>query len=83
MKKTFPKIFMAKTKEATPVKTVPELPGINIYYHSSLLDTDFAPHFVPTSNSMPLACTFKKFYSLTRNSGYPNKITFRKIALVI
>ena len=30
---------------------------------------------------MPLACTHNKPYSLARNSGYPNKITFRKIAL--
>ena len=31
---------------------------------------------------MPLACTFNKLYSLARNSGYPNKITFeQKIAL--
>ena len=60
------------------MKTVPELPGINIYYLSSLIDADFVAYFVPISTSMPRACTFKKLYSLTRNSGYPNKITFRK-----
>ena len=77
MKKTGPKFFMEK-QAVTPVKTVPELPGINIYYHSSLIDTDFAAYFVPISTSMPLACTFKNLNSLTRNSGYPKKITLRK-----
>ena len=43
-----------------------------------LIDTNFVAYFVPISISMPLACTFKKLYSLARNSGYPNKITFRK-----
>ena len=70
--------FLWQKQEVTPVKTVPELPGINIYYHSSLIDTDCVAYVVPISTSMPLACTFKKLHSLTRNSGYPNKITFRK-----
>ena len=57
--------FYGKKKEVKPVKTVPELPGINIYYRSSLKDTDFVSYFVPISTSMPLACTAKKLYSLT------------------
>ena len=64
--------FQWQKQEVTPVKTVPELPGFNVYYHSSLIDTDFVAYFVPISTSMPFACTFKKLYSLTRNSGYPN-----------
>ena len=44
----------------------------------ALIDTNFVAYFVPISTSTPLACTFKKLYSLARNSGYPNKITFRK-----
>ena len=45
---------------------------------SALIDTDFVAYFVPISTIMPLACTFNKLYSLTRKSGYPNKISFRK-----
>ena len=44
----------------------------------ALIDTNFVAYFVPISTSTPLACTFKKLYSLARNSGYPNTITFRK-----
>ena len=44
----------------------------------ALIDTNFDAYFVPFSTSTPLACTFKKLYSLARNSGYPNKITNRK-----
>ena len=44
----------------------------------ALIDTNFVAYFVPISTSTPLACTFKKLYSLVRNSGYPNKTTFRK-----
>ena len=46
------------------MKTVPELPGINIYYHSSLIDTDCAAYIMPISNSMPLACAFKKLQEI-------------------
>ena len=45
---------------------------------SAEIDTDFVAYFVPISTIMPLACTFNKLYSLARNSGYPNQITFRK-----
>ena len=44
----------------------------------ALIDANFVAYFVPISTSTPLACTFKQLYSLSRNSGYPNKITFRK-----
>ena len=42
------------------------------------IDTNFVAYFVPISTCTPLACTFKKLYSLARDSGYPNKITFKK-----
>ena len=44
----------------------------------ALIDTDFVAYFEPISTVMPLTCTFNKLYSFARNSGYPDKITFRK-----
>ena len=50
MKKTFDKISMEK-QEVTPVKTIPELPGFNVYYQLSLIDTDCVAYFVPISTT--------------------------------
>ena len=58
MKKAVDNISMAKTRSNT-CENGPELPGFNVYYHSSLIDTDFVAYFVPISASMPVACTFK------------------------
>ena len=78
MKKSGDKIFMAKTRSNTD-ENGSRITWIFMYIIiSALIDTDFVAYFVPISTSMPLACTFNKLYSLARNSGYPNKITFRK-----
>ena len=44
----------------------------------ALIVSNSVAYFMPISTCTPLACTFKKLYSLARNSGYHNKITFRK-----
>ena len=62
------------------MKTVPELPGINIYYHSSLIDTDYVAYVVPISTSMHFACTFKKLHSLIRIQGIPIRLLSKNSA---
>ena len=77
-KKTGYKIFMAKTRSNTGEK---DSRNTWIFMHIiilALIDSNFVAYFVLISTSTPLACTFKKLYSLARNSGYPNKITFIK-----
>ena len=77
-KKTGDKIFMAKTRSNTGEKGSRNTWIFMFIIILALIDTNFVAYFVPISTSTPLACTFKKLYSLARNSGYPNKITFRK-----
>ena len=77
-KKTGDKFFMAKTRSNTCEKGSRNTWIFMYIVILALIDTNFDAYFVPISTSTPLACTFKKHYSLVRNSGYPNKITFRK-----
>ena len=76
LKKTGDKILMAKTRSNTGEKGSRNTWIFMYIIILALIDTNFVAYFVPTRT--PLACTFKKLYSLARNSGYPNKITFRK-----
>ena len=78
LKNTVDKIFMAKTRSNTSEKGSRNTLIFMYIIILAYIDTNVVAYFVPISISTPLACTFKKLYSLARNSGYPNKITFRK-----
>ena len=78
LKKTGDNFFMAKAQSNTGEKGSRNTWIFMYIIILALIDASFVAYFVPISTSTPLACTFKKLYSLARNSGYPNKITFRK-----
>ena len=77
LKKTGDKILMAKTRSNTGEKGSRNTWIFMYIIILALIDTNFVAYFVPISTTTPLACTLK-LYSLALNSGYPNKITFRK-----
>ena len=68
-KKTVDKNFMAKTRSYTGEKGSRNTWIFMYIIILSLIDTNFVAYFVPISTCTPLACTFKKLYSLARIQG--------------